>query len=308
MQENKKRRNPFLFAPVLLLPTIVLLGSVSLIFSEPFKSLAFYLIAGVIFFLAFGVPITMFFCLRGKKWLSASLLPIGFRGIVLSFSAAFLMMSQSVVCRTLLMEGFFDHRIYTMYGLSFEVGVDSAEKIFTAILVLALIPAIMEGILFRGIFMYEYRFGGVILSVLFSSVLCAMTGVTFSDSLLYLMNALVLSVTAFVTGNFISSVLAHFIFLVYSLFWEKYLLFLGLEIETQMVLFFLLLGVWITAAMIFCDNAERILRKRGERENPRPPRFTLKQSFLVFFDIISAPLLWADVLIFAVFAVLHLFF
>lgn len=307
MRENNQRRNPFLLAPTILFPTVLLFGIASFIFSEPFGQANSWWIAALLFVFTFGLPIAMFFYLRGRKWISSCLLPLTGRGFMLSIGAALLMGVQSTWFRSLIIDGSYDHRIYDFYGLSFEIATDSAEKILTAIFAFALLPAILEGVLCRGIFMYEYRFGGVVLSVLMSSALCAVTGVTVPGAILHFLNGIVLSVVVFITGNFIYSVFAYFMVLVYSLFWEKYLLFLALEIETRSLLLFILLGTWITAMVIFCDNAERILRKRGEMENPKPRTLSVKRSFSVFYDMISAPMLWADILIFSVFAVLHLF-
>ena len=307
MPENNQSRNPFLFAPALLLPILLFFGVASFVFSEPFAPTFGWLVAVLLFLFAFGFPIMLFCCLRGGKWLSASLMPVDWRGIVLSIGMAVMMMVQSVVCRSLMIDGVFEHKLYTVYGLSFEIVTDSAGGPIGVFFAFALIPAILEGFLFRGIFMHEYRFGGVVLSILFSSVLCGMTGVTFSAFVLYFLNAVMLAVTTFITGNFLCSVFAHLLSLVFSLFWEKYFLFLALEIETRAVLFFLLLGVWLTAAVFVFDAAEKILRKRGEKENEMPRRLSRKTRFVVFLDMISAPMLWADCLIFAVCAVLHFF-
>ena len=307
MPVNNQSRNPFLFAPALLLPILLFFGIASLIFSAPFGSTNGWLIAILLFLFAFGLPITLFCCLRGGKWLSASLKPVSWRGIVLSLGMAVMMMVQSVICRSLTMEEIFDHRIYTVYGLSFEISTESTGEMIGAFFAFALIPALLEGVLFRGIFMHEYRFGGVILSILVPSVLCSMTGVTFPAFAMYFLNALTLALTMFITGNFLCSVFVHLLSLVFSLFWEKYFLFLALEIETRAVLFFLLLGVWLTAAVFVFDAAEKIFRKRGEKENEMPRRLSRKTRFVVFFDIISAPMLWADCLVFSIFAILHLF-
>ena len=307
MQENNQRRNPFLFAPTLLLPIILFPGAASLIFSEPFAKENSYWIAALLFLFIFGLPIALFFCLRGGKWIPFCFLPIRRRCLMLSFGVALMMIAQNALIRSLMTDGFFNHRVNTLYGFSFEIGAESTGEILGVLFVFALLPAFLEGILFRGILMYEYRFGGVILSVAFSSVLYAMTGVSFSGFLLCFLNGIALSATAFITGNVFFSVFAHFLVLAFSLFGEKYLLFLSMETETRSVLFFVLLGIWIVSVLCVCDSAEKILRVRGESEDQRPRVLAKRTGFLVFYDMISAPMLWLDVVLFSAFAILHFF-
>ena len=307
MQENN-RRNPFLFAPVLLFPILLLLGIASFIFSEPLAKNIGTVSAILIFLFVFGLPTVLFFCLRGGKWLSSQLLPVSPRSFLYSIGAAALLIMQNIIFHSLAIEKFFDYRIYTVYGLSFEPAMHSFGGVLLSFCAFALVPALLEGILFRGILMYEYRFGGVLFSVLFSSLLCAMTGMSFKLFPLYFLNGIVLCMTVFVTGNLFCSVFAHITALTFSLFEEKYFMFLAEERETKLFMIFILLGVWLPVAVFFSDNTEKILRKRGKREDKKPICIPKGMGKSVFFDIVSAPMLWADMLCFSAFSVLHLFF
>ena len=307
MQENKQRRNPFLFAPVLLMPALLFLGIAGVVFADPFSKNVGVLAAVLIFLLIFGLPICLFFCLRGGNWMAYRFSPVSGRSFLFSLGAAVLLVMQNIIFHSLTVGRFFDYRIYTVYGLSFELDFHSFGAGILAFLAFALLPAVLEGILFRGIFMYEYRFGGVFGSVLISSFLYAMMGMAFSQLPLYFLNGIVLCVTAFVTGNLLCSVFAHLAALTFSLFEEKYFMFLAEEQETQMFMIFTLLGVLLPVAVFFFDNAERILRKRGEREDKKPICVPKGAGARVLFDVVSAPVLWADVLCFSVFSVLHLF-
>ena len=307
MQENNRRRNPFLFAPVLLFPALLLLGIASFVFSEPLARNVGSFAAILIFLFVFGLPTVLFFCLRGGRWLSSCLLPVSGRGFLYSMGAAVLLIMQNIIFHSLTIEKFFDYRIYTVYGLSFEPAMDSFGSALLSFCAFALLPALLEGVLFRGIFMYEYRFGGVLFSVLLSSFLCAMTGMSVQLFPLHFLNGIVLCMTVFVTGNLPCSVFAHLTALTFSLFEEKYFMFLAEEQETRMFMIFILLGVWLPAVVFFSDSAEKILRKRGEREDKKPICVPKGVGATVFFDVVSAPMLWADVLCFSVFSVLHLF-
>ncbi len=306
MQENK-RKNPFLFAPVLLFPALLFLGISGFVFAEPFAKNVGAIAAILIFLLVFGLPIVLFFCLRGGNWIAYRLSPVSGRSFLFSMGAAVLLVMQNIIFHSLTIGKFFDYRIYTIYGLSFEVNLHSFGTALIAFCAFALLPAVLEGILFRGILMYEYRFGGILGSVLISSFLYAMMGMAFSQFPLYFLNGIVLCVTAFVTGNFLCSVFAHLAALTFSLFEEKYFMFLAEEQETQMFMIFTLLGVLLPVAVFCFDCAERILRKRGEKEEKKPICVPKGAGASVILDIVSAPVLWADVLCFSAFSILHLF-
>ena len=80
-----------------------------------------------------------------------------------------------------------------------------------------------------------------------------------------------------------------------------------MEVETRIILLYFLIWLWLTVAIFFFETAETVLRRRGEKEHKRPIALSKKNGFIVFFDIVSAPGLWADVLCFAVIGILHLF-
>ena len=306
MQENNQRRNPFIFAPALTFPIILLLGIGGFVFANPIENNAVYIVSVLLGLFVFGVPTILFFRMRGGKWFASCTMPVGARGWALAVSAALLLMVQSAFCRSLVVGDFFDYHIYTLYGIPFRIDMDSFGSFMGAFFPLAVLPAFLEGIFFRGILMHEYRYGGVVLSVFMSSLLYAMTGASFASFPLYFLNGILLSMTAFLTGNVFCSVLADLIYLLFAMLGEKYVLFLAEEEETCIILLFFLVWLWITVAIFFFDTAENVLRKRGEKEHRKPFCLSVKNCAAVLYDIVAVPMLGADVLCFAVFAVLHL--
>lgn len=306
MQENNQRRNPFLLAPTLMLPILIILGIAGFVVSEPLEKNISYIVALLLFFFAFGLPTFLFFRMRGGKWISSYVEKLSVRSVILCISASLLMMAHSAAYRSLTLGDFFDHRIYTVYGMPFLIDADSIGSLVGTFFILAFVPALLEGIFFRGILMYEYRYGGILLSIFMPSVLYAMTGAEFSSFPLYFMNGVMLSVIVFLTGNLFCSVFAHILYILFSMFGEKYLLFLAAETETRAVMLFLLFGAWLTVAIFFFDAAENLLRKRGESERKKPIGLTKRTRFVVFYDIFSTPMLWADAICFFAVSILHL--
>lgn len=308
MRENNQRQNPFVLAPVLMLPILVFLGIASVIIGKPLEKNISYIIATFLFLFVFIMPIVFYFRLRGGKWLSSCFASISFRSVVFSVSAALLMMAHSVAYRSFTLGDFFDYRIYTIYGVPFSLDVESFGAFIGVFFVGGVVPALLEGVFFRGIFMHEYRFGGVVLSIFMSSALYAMMGMDFISFPLYFLNGIMLSAVVFLTKNLFCSVLTHLIYILFVMLGEKYLLFLAIETETRGVMLFLLFGAWLTIAIFFFDAAEKILRKYGENEQPKPIGLSKRNCFRVCYDILFVPMLWIDIFCFSIISILHLFF
>ncbi len=304
MQENNGRRNPFLLAPAIVLGVLVLFGVMS--FIPIGKGTVSYIIAIVSVLLVFGIAIAASVYLRGAGW-TARCLVRGKKGsFLLCLSASGMMMVQSVGIRSFLVEDFYDYRIFSLYGMSFESATDSFGAFLLVFLALALLPAVLEGLFFRGFLMHEYRYGGAFLSILASSFLYAMTGMSLANFPIHFINGVLLSSVVFLTGGLSYSVLTHVIYALFALSFEKYIFFIAEE--TRILIFLVLVAMGLLFAIGFCGSAERLLRQRGEDDERAPIRLKKGRFFVVLKDICTAPMLWADVFCFLLICVLHIVF
>ena len=304
MQENNGRRNPFLLAPAIVLGVLVLFGVMS--FIPIGKGTVSYIIAIVSVLLVFGIAIAASVYLRGAGW-TARCLVRGKKGsFLLCLSASGMMMVQSVGIRSFLVEDFYDYRIFSLYGMSFESATDSFGAFLLVFLALALLPAVLEGLFFRGFLMHEYRYGGAFLSILASSFLYAMTGMSLANFPIHFINGVLLSSVVFLTGGLSYSVLTHVIYALFALSFEKYIFFIAEE--TRILIFLVLVAMGLLFAIGFCGSAERLLRQRGEDEERAPIRLKKGRFFVVLKDICTAPMLWADVFCFLLICILHIVF
>ena len=305
MQENKGRVNPFLLAPALVLPILLLFGILSFIPAISGNGTASYIIAIFSVLLVFGLAIGASFYLRGAGWISRCFAK-GKRGsFLLCLSASGMMMVQSAGIRSFLMENFYDYRAYLLYGISFESATDSTGEFLLMLFALVLLPVFLEEIFFRGFLMQEYRYCGVFLSIIISSALYAVTGISFADFPIYFLNGILLSAVTFLTGNLFYSVLAHLLYSVFALSFEKYLFFIATE--TRILIFLVLVAFGLFSAIGFCGSAEKILRQRGENEERIPIRLKKGRFFMILRDVLAAPMIWADVFCFVLICVLHIF-
>ena len=303
MQENNGRRNPFLLAPALVLVLLALFGILS--FVPIGKGSASYIIVIASALLVFGIAIAAAVYLRGTGWTKRCLTRGPKGSLLLCFSAAGMMMVQSVGIRSFLIENFYDYRIFTLYGMSFESATDSFGAFLPSFVALAVFPAILEGIFFRGFLMHEYRYGGVFLSILVSSFLYALTGMSIANFPIHFINGVLLSSVVFLTGSLAYSVLAHVTYALFALSFEKYIFFIAEE--TRILIFLVLVALGLLSAIGFCGSAENLLRQRGEDEERAPIRLKKGRFLVILKDMLVAPMLWADVFCFILICVLHIF-
>lgn len=305
MQENKGRQNPFLLAPALVLVIPVVFGILSFITIGGGEGYGGYIIAALAILLVFGLILAMAFSLRGAGWLVRAFGRGKNGSLLLCLAASGMMMIQSVGIRSFLTESVYDYRLYSLYGMSFESTARSTTELILLLFVVVLLPALLEEIFFRGFLMYEYRYGGVFLSVIISSFLYAMTGMSLADFPVLFLNGVLLSAVAFLTGNLFYSVLAHLLYAVFALSFEKYIFFIAEE--TRILIFLVLAALGLLFAVGFCGSAEKILRERGENEERMPARLKKGKLFMILRDVFAAPMIWADTFVFALICILHIF-
>ena len=173
------------------------------------------------------------------------------------------------------------------------------------IFAIVLLPVLAEEIFFRGFLMYEYRYGGVLLSVAVSSLLYALTGMSLVDFPILFLNGILLSMVVFLTGNLFYSVLAHLLYAIFALSFEKYIFFIAEE--TRILIFLVLVALGLLFAIGFCGSAEKILRQRGENEERMPVRLKKGKLFIILRDIFATPMIWADGFVFVLVCILHIF-
>ena len=305
MQENKGRQNPFLLAPALVLVIPVVFGILSFITIGGGEGYGGYIVAALSVLLVFGSGIAMALFLRGSGWLIRCF-GNGKKGsLLLCLSASGMMMIQSVGIRSFLTENFYDYRLYSLYGMTFESKANSTKELLLMIVTFVLLPALMEEIFFRGFLMSEYRYGGVILSVAVSSFLYALTGMSLADFPVLFLNGILLSAVVFLTGNLFYSFTAHLLYAIFALSFEKYIFFIAEE--TRILIFLVLVALGLLFAIGFCGSAEKILRQRGENEERMPTRLKKGKLFIILRDIFATPMIWADVFVFVLICILHIF-
>ncbi len=306
MRANNIRRNPFALAPMLVFFLLLAFGILSKLPLRALGEIGAPLLTAFLTAVIFGLPTAFFFILRGN-----TLPRFGFRkttgeGLSVSLIAGVLLCVLGVLVSGGLFGDRYDYKTVSLYGIALDGTGNSLAGNILLVIAAVFLPVLLEGIFFRGIVAYEYRHGGFLLSAFFSALLYAMTAMDIFRFPLYFLIGALLSFVVFLTGNLLYSMLSHAIYAVFALFAEKYFVFIAKEQEARTLFFFVFVGLLFFMLFLLFRAAENMLRLRGEEEDPMPIKAAKGKQPLIFYDIFSAPMLWADIFCFALFALLSI--
>lgn len=308
MPVNRGRKNPFLLAPALSAWILVISAAAGFFSLDSLPGLWPYITALLLLLVAFGCPLALFLLCRGP----VSFVKMGVgrpdrRMLGFAAAGAVVLILQSCILKLGLFRGTYDGASFTLLGMTFSGNVTSFWELLFALLSLVVLPAACTELFFRGAVMYEYRFAGALGQVLMSSLLFALTALDFSRFFVCLLGGLLLSAVAFLSGNLFCAMAVHTAYRLFSLFAEKYLWTMSASAGGKTAFWFLIFSLYLISLALFFLLAEKLLRRRMTAEEAPAPTVPRQRRPVVVYDILSAPPLMLDVLVFAIFAVVALF-
>lgn len=299
------RKNPFLLAPASAFAVLVLLLVFGFLEGEGGAKTS--ILVMIFTLLAFGIPLLLLYLLRGAK--STELFPIhlpGKRELLLSIAGLLSLIFLTSTVKYAIFGAEFDYREISLYGFTLSFPNSFGEWML-AFFSVSVIPAVMEELLFRGAFFYEYRRAGVLASALVSSLLAGVMGLSFSAFPLILISSLVFALVRFLTGNLAASMLVHIAYGVYTLLLEKYIWLMSSSDESRFLFLFLIVICLGASLFLFLHLAEKMLRERAKAQEAEPLRAPKGKTILVLFDVFTAPPLWMLLCAYLVISVIRLF-
>ena len=198
---------------------------------------------------------------------------------------------------------------FTLYD-TFEASLTgSPENTLFLLIAYALLPAIGEELLFRGILRHAYeRYGGGI-AILLPALLFTMVHFQPTGIPVYLFSGLLLGFLAYVCRSVTAAVIAHFLYNVFGLFGQPYISSFYYVSGSKVLFIFVLVFVLLLSLALFFGETARLCRLYADRNlplllktPPLPEKGVLKQLLLAP-DMIASAVVWviASVL-FAIFA------
>ncbi len=193
---------------------------------------------------------------------------------------------------------------FTLYDTFISKSDGTVSNSLYLVLAFALLPALCEEFIYRGILCYEYERGGVLRAVVTSSVFFSMLHFNLANLPVYLFCGVILALVLYATRSLVGAVVAHFLYNIFGLFGQRYMGNLyRLTSDTRLLL--IIVGmVFLMSAAIFCGEASRMYRKHlrsGASADYRKPEFKGASEWKTgFFEIVRDPFAIASVAVYII--------
>ena len=173
-------------------------------------------------------------------------------------------------------------------------------------LTFAVVPALAEEFLFRGVFLAEYAPNGSITASLVSALLFAMLHFNPKALAVYFFGGLVFAFVTYVTDSLLSAMLLHMLYNLFGIFLEGYVWSLIMKPNSLVFFLFTVITLFFVFLLLSLHDAERIYYIRGIRGDPSPPEEKRAfYGFRAFSDGLFSPGVLACFLFFLIVAVVQ---
>ena len=215
------------------------------------------------------------------------------RTFLLILSGAVLMISGGLLLGTVFggLESLSDNfSLYDTFISKTDGSLSSSLYLFVAY---AILPAICEEFVFRGILCHEYENGGVLRAVVFSSVFFALLHFNPINILTYLFSGVVLALILYASRSLIGAMLTHFLYNVFGLFGQRYMNTLYMITGSSSFFLFLVAFCFMLSGALFCHQASKLYKSylySGESSSYRMPEIkTPEQKRASYFSVLKEP-------------------
>ena len=157
----------------------------------------------------------------------------------------------------------------------------------------AVIPAICEELIFRGILCHEYEKGGVVRAIVFSSLFFAMLHFNPINILTYLFSGASLALVLYASRSLFAAVITHLLYNIFGLFGQRYMNTLYKITGSETFFIFIVAFVFLLSAALFCRQGAKLYKKHlynGVSSNYRKPvAKTPEEIRASFLEVIFEP-------------------
>ena len=258
-----------------------------------------YVSVVVLQIIIFLLPAGLYIRTKGDGYLSRlRLKPARPESLLLSLSASVLLISGGLLLSMLFSGLSHLAGTFTLYETFHTEEGGFAGPTLYLVLAYAVLPAVSEEIVFRGILSAEYERHGVSIAILASTLLFTLVHFNFAGIPVYLFAGLVLSVTTFLCRSVFGAILAHFVYNLFGLFGQPYVAsFYDITGSTALFVF-VVVSAFLFSLAIFCGEAARLCRLYAARNVETIPVPTYKNGARVPFLIrLRVALLRVDLLV-----------
>ncbi len=253
---------------ILLTPSVVVLCTYVLLLLSKLVDVTFinreneYYSVVILQLMIFLLPGAIWCMFSGEKYIKGLRLRLPKpNSLLLIFSSALLMISGGLLMSMLFggLESLSQN--FSLYDTFVSKTDGSVPSNLYLLAAYAIIPAICEEFVFRGILCHEYENGGVLRAIVFSSVFFALLHFNPVNILVYLFSGIILAMVLYASRSLIGAMIAHLLYNIFGLFGQPYMNTLYRITGSSNFFLFVVAFVFLLSAAIFCREAARLYKK-----------------------------------------------
>ncbi len=262
---NKKTQQPA--REVLLAPTLVVLATYILLLLTKIIDVTLINRENELFsvvvlqMMIFLLPAAVWTMFSGERYVSRLRLTLPKIGAIpLIVFATLTMFSGGILISLLFGGGDTLSQSFTLYDTFISKDDGTVPIKLYLVLAYALLPAVCEEFVYRGILCAEYERGGVIRAIAFSSLFFGMLHFDIKNLPTYIFAGVILALTMYATRSLFGAMLCHFLYNLLGLFGQSYVNALYNLTGASAFFTFFVATVFFISAMSFCAFAARLYR------------------------------------------------
>ena len=288
--------------PLLVLVVYVLLLSSNFIDLDTLRlNDNVYLSMIILQLLIFALPCIFYCILRGTKAEQMRLRPLTVSKLWFSITCFGTLVFGNALINTAVFYIFGSESGFSIYNGTVSIGNTQITTIIYITIALAIVPAITEELLFRGILLSEYSNYGLFTSMTLSSLMFAMIHFNLNGLFAYFFCGIITAYAVYITQSLWSAVIVHFLYNAYSIFFESILWDVIKSPNSLIFFLFVVVTLFIAFLVLSFNEAEKILYSAGIKGEQSPPEATKKEGgSKLFFEALVSPSFLACVLLFLV--------
>ena len=291
--ENGERR-------IVLHPTVLVLATYILLLLSKIIDVTLinrdneYLSVVVLQMMIFLIPAALWCRFSGERYIrSLRVAPIKADSVAVIISAAAVMISGGVLISMLFggLESLSQN--FSLYNTFISKDDGTAPSRLYLVLAYAVLPALCEEFVYRGILCHEYEKGGVMRAVLISSLFFSLLHFNLQNFPVYFFAGVILALTLYATRSVFGAIIAHFLYNLFGLFGQPYInTFYNITSSTKLFIFIIVM-LFLVSGIVFCAEASRLYKRYFERALSSKYREPALQGFenikSSYLDVLTKP-------------------
>lgn len=285
---------------VVLHPTVLVLATYLLLLLSKLVSIPLlnreneYFSIVILQMMIFLLPGAIWCKFSGERYLSElRIRPFRATALPLILSASLLMASGGLLLGVLFGGTETLAESFSLYDTFVSHDNGTVPNTIYLVLAYAVIPALCEEFIFRGILCREYEVGGVPRAVAFSALFFALLHFDLANLPVYLFSGAILALTLYATRSLLGAILAHFLYNIFGLFGQPYINNLYHITGSMKLFLFLMILCFLVSAAVFCGEAARLYRFYLQRAYSASYRMPLIRDPVVrrrsYLSVIKSP-------------------